>query len=147
MAAGRRAPGDRFDGHLRLRPHVEHPFFQPEAGYRRIDRTGIDQRLQRQDRRGRVASGRGHRLRTADRRPVDLWNAVDEPAEGIVPAADGTAGAVGQFVARSQGQPVYGKGCARQRAALASVAAHMRIQSSGTSGLGTTAQPASRTAQ
>ena len=50
------------------------------------DAAGLDQRhqrLQREDRRGRIAAGRRHRRRTGDRSPVELRNAVDEPVEKL----------------------------------------------------------------
>ncbi len=51
-----------------------------------VDRVGIDQaeqRLQREDRRGRVAAGRRDRLDAGDRVAVELGNAVDEAADQV----------------------------------------------------------------
>ncbi len=48
-----------------------------------LDEARIDKRLQRKDRRGGIATGRGHRLCSADRLAVQLGNAVDEAAKQL----------------------------------------------------------------
>ena len=49
----------------------------------RLDQPGIDQGLQREDRRSRVAARGRDRLRAADRLAIELGNAVDELAEQL----------------------------------------------------------------
>src|SRR3546814_8797240 len=49
----------------------------------RIDQLRIHQRLQRQDRRGRVAAGGRHRPGAPDGVPVELWYSIDERVEQL----------------------------------------------------------------